>query len=67
MPALPDTGKKPRTTHVAITTGGYAAIIAVIRRRSQLFRQGLLRPSRLGARRGYSKLTQSVPGLHGFI
>jgi hypothetical protein len=63
MPALTHTGKKPRTTHAAVTIGGVVAI----RRRSRLSRQGLLRSSRLGARRRYSQLTQPVPGLHRFV
>jgi hypothetical protein len=67
MPALTHTGKKPRTTHAAVTIGGVAAIIVAIRRRSRLSRQGLLRSSRLGARRRYSQLTQPVPGLHRFV
>ena len=44
-----------------------AAIIAAIRQHSWSSRESLLRPSRLGARRGHSQLAQPVPGLHGFV
>ena len=62
-----DTGKKPGITHDVATTTAAAAIIAVIRGRNRQFPRALLRPPRLGSRRGYSQLAQPVPGLQGFI
>jgi hypothetical protein len=67
MPALMHTGKKPRTTRAAVTTGALAAIITAIRQRSRLALSGLLWFTSLGACRGYSQLAQPISGLHGFI
>jgi len=67
MPALPPTGRKPRTPRATVTIAAVATIIAVIRQPSRLSQRGLLRSSRLGARGGYSQLAQPVPGLQGLI